>query len=111
MSDQDHVIKDRPKRVRRAVEIRLLDAGRPDVVIGSDTHSVNVSRQGMLLELPKVLDAVAGQEIAVQCVWQGGRFETTAEIVRFESPYQGDATRQVMALKLKDSVPASLLDG
>jgi hypothetical protein len=112
LPEEDYgVIKETPKRVRRAVEIRRLDAGRPDVVLGSDTHSVNVSSQGMLLELPKVLDAVAGQEIAVQCVWQRGRFETMEEIVRFESLYQGDPARQVMALKLKDCVPATLLDG
>ena len=109
MSESESGLSERPVRVARQVEIRLKEPGRPDVVIGTDSHTVNVSRNGLLMEIPRVLDAVAGQEIAVCMNWEGKTFETGATIVRFESPYHGNPQRQVMALGLAQPLPEELI--
>lgn len=110
MSEEEHVLHSRSDRIRRTVEIRLRSVDHPEIEIGTETLTINLSRRGMLLELPRVLDAVAGQEVLVECIWPGGRFQTGAVIVRFESPYQGDPRRQVTALTLNDPLPAELLE-
>ncbi|HVO34712.1 MAG TPA: hypothetical protein VMT21_04035 [Gemmatimonadales bacterium] len=100
----------RPHRFNREVEVRLREVGRPDLVLGRASHSINISSNGLLAEIPGELDAVGGQEVSVRLTWDGGSFETTATIVRFDSPYRGDPARQAMALQLKEPIPHELFE-
>jgi len=109
-ADGDGPLPMRPHRFNRAVEVRLREVGHPDVVLGRASHSINISRNGLLAEIPVQLDAVGGEEVSVRLTWDGGSFETAARIVRFDSPYRGDAARQAMALQLKEPMPPQLFE-
>ena len=100
----------RPHRFNREVEVRLREVGHPDFVLGRASHSINISRNGLLAEIPGELDAVGGQEVSVRLSWNGGSFETAATIVRFDSPYRGDPARQAMALQLTEPIPPQLFE-
>ena len=100
----------RPHRFNREVEVRLREVGRPDLVLGRASHTINISRSGLLAEIPAELDAVGGEEVSVRLTWDGGSFETAATIVRFDSPYRGDPARQAMALQLKEPIPPQLFE-
>lgn len=99
----------RPNRFHRDVEVRLREAGRPDVLLGPASHSINISRNGLLVEILGPLDVVAGEDVVVSLRWEGGSFESPATIVRFDSPYQGDPGRQAMALQLRHPVPRHVI--
>jgi hypothetical protein len=98
----------RQRRFNREVEVRLREVGRPDIVLGRASHSINISRNGLLAEIPVELDAVGGQEVSVRLTWDGGSFETSGTIVRFDSPYRDDPALQAMALRLKRRIPLQL---
>ena len=96
-------------RIERHVEVRLKDVGADHHFISSRAETINVSDHGLLMEVPAALDAVVGQEVIVSLHWEGGEFESPAEIVRFESPFWRDVSKSVMGLKLESALPASLL--
>jgi hypothetical protein len=108
VTDHDHDLEPRPYRFVQSVEVRLCapDGAAP---IATDSRTLNISANGLLMDVPAVLDGVAGQEVRVEVRWPGGEFSSLATIVRFESPYGVDPARQVMALQLHTSLPSSLL--
>jgi len=103
------ILPPRPRRVSCPVEVRLLELDRPQTVLTGHAKALNVSENGLLMELVGQLDAVAGEEVAVSLLCQGGTFETTGTIVRFDSPYRGDPARHAVALRLRDPIPARLI--
>ncbi len=100
----------RTRRVQRVVDVVIQDSDEfPRLVRLSRT--VNVSSSGLLMEVPQNFDAVQGEEVVVRLTWPGGTFESPGEIVRFDSPYQGDPNRSVMGIHLSHELPAVLLHG
>lgn len=98
----------RSPRVNRVVDIILKDGdGYPLMVRPSKT--VNLSRTGILMQVPLHLDAATGEEVVVRLRWRGGHFESAGQIVRFESPYLGDPATRVMGIRLVREVPDALL--
>ena len=83
----------RPARFARRLQVVLSDIDHPEVPISSVSHSVNVSRNGLLMWLPEHLNGGEGQEVHVTISWDGGRFETAGVIVRFKSPVDAALTR------------------
>lgn len=96
-------------RIERQVDVRLRDADGSDHFIHAQTHTINVSEHGMLMEVPPALDACVGQEVIVSLQWGGAAYESPGEIVRFESPYWKDQTKTVMGIRLRDALPGAML--
>ena len=107
----DEPVTSRPQnaRIDRAVEVQLRDVDGQHHLVSSASHTINVSEHGLLMEVPDTADVAIGQEVLVCLRWAHGEFETTAEIVRFESPYWKDRWSSVMALRLRDALPSELL--
>jgi PilZ domain len=98
----------RSPRVDRVLDVTIQDCDDyPKLVRLSKT--VNLSRSGLLMHVPLQLDAAPGEDIVVRLRWSGGTFESPGRIVRFESPYGGDATRSVMGIALARELPPALL--
>jgi len=97
----------RQRRFAKAVEVQLREPGSPHVLL--DAASINVSENGVLMELSGPLEAVSGEDVSVTLVWDGGSFEAAATILRFDSPYRGDPARSAVALRLQKPIPAHLL--
>ena len=98
----------RTRRVQRVVDVVIQDSDElPKLVRMSRT--VNVSSSGLLMEVPRDFDAVQGEEVVVRLKWAGGTFESHGEIVRFDSPYQGDPNRSMMGIHLAHELPSELL--
>jgi hypothetical protein len=97
------------KRVERNVRVRLFSADESRASLGSESHTINVSEHGLLMEVPAVADVVLGQDVIVVIDWEGGTFESRAEVVRFESPYWKDHWSSVMGLRLEQVMPPDLL--
>ncbi|MEO7966086.1 MAG: hypothetical protein ABIT38_19460 [Gemmatimonadaceae bacterium] len=109
MSDISDSQQPKRSRIERHVEVRLKDIGSEHHFISTLAETINVSHHGLLMEVPTALDACVGQEVIVSLHWDGGMFESQAEIVRFESPFWRDVTKSVMGLKLESALPSSLL--
>lgn len=109
MSDELNPTRPQNARIDRDVEVRLRDADGQHRFVSTGSHTINVSEHGLLMEVPETADIAVGQEVLVCIRWAHGEFETSAEIVRFESPYWKDHWTSVMALRLRDALPSELL--
>ncbi len=96
-------------RIDRAVDVRLMAPDGAHQLISSASHTINVSEHGLLMEVPQSADVVLGQQVMVHLEWEGGTFESTGEVVRFESPYWKDGFSSVMGLRLEAALPPELL--
>jgi hypothetical protein len=101
-----------PRASRHALQvtIRLHSTDAPTTAISSTATSINVSRTGVLMEIPTILDALVGQEVVVGFRWEGGDHDARATIVRFESPYHADLNRQAVALHFQSPLPPMVAD-
>jgi hypothetical protein len=102
-----------PKRERfdRVLTVRLFSVADGGREIGSASKSINVSEHGLLVEVPRTLDACVGQDVVIVLSWGASTFRSHGEIVRFESPYWRDPTKQVMGVHVQDALPRELLRG
>ncbi len=98
----------RSPRVNRVVDVTLKDGDDYPLMV-RPSKTVNLSRTGLLMQVPLHLDAATGEEVVVRLRWRGGHFESAGLIVRFESPYLGDASTRVMGIRLVREVPDVLL--
>lgn len=98
----------RSHRVNRVLDVTIQDSDDyPKLVRLSKT--VNLSRFGLLMHVPALLDAVQGEDIVVRLRWSGGTFESPGRIIRFDSPYRGDPSKSMMGIELTRELPPALL--
>jgi hypothetical protein len=97
------------ERFDRVLTVRLFSVDDGGREIGAASKSINVSEHGLLVEVPRTLDACVGQEVVVVLNWGASTFRSHGEIVRFESPYWRDPTKQVMGVRVQDALPQELL--
>ena len=108
MAEQGGTEPKRAVRINRQVDVRLLAVDSTQA-LGSATRTIDLSEHGLLIEVPKRLDAVCGQQVRVSLRWASREFQAIAEVVRIESPYWKDGRTSVMGLHLDATLPADLL--
>jgi hypothetical protein len=99
------------ERFERVLFVRLYSVAEGGREIGAGSQTINVSEHGLLVEVPRTLDACVGQEVMVVLSWGNSSFRSHGEIVRFESPYWREPAKQVMGVRLQDALPPELLKG
>lgn len=100
----------REPRIPRSLWLSLREHGPDGRDIVSRVLTLNLSRSGMLVEIPPALEVVQGEEIDVTIFAADLTVETRATIMRFESPIEGDPFRQAMGLRLDTPLPDDLVD-